>query len=678
MKRILKSHIPTALALGIVGLLLRLWLFHSGVDGKGLLVTAHPGNSLSYILIAVTIAGFFLLYKFSQIQGCSFGAAAAAAGNLAAAAGVVCTGIQTFTASDSIINTLLLLLSIPAGLSFLYCGVCKLQKKQTHMLLYCLITVYLMLHPISQYQLLSAHPELQYYFFRVLASVALIFTAYLRTCLANGQPCEKRFLLCNRVALALCITAMANGNTLLYPAMALWLLLDSGDAPAVSSETMPLPRDVVYLLNKLENAGFEAYAVGGCVRDHLLGLTPQDHDLCTNATPDKIAALFAAHSLVRSGEKHGTIGVVVHHKVYEITTYRTEGTYSDSRHPDSVSFVTALEEDLQRRDFTVNAMAYNPKKGVIDPFGGRQDLQNKLLRAVGTPEKRFEEDALRILRGVRFAVRFDLTVEEATKNAMLSQAGRMAQLAKERVFDELCKLLPAVKANDLLRFKEILLQVIPELAPTDGFDQQSPHHAYDVFTHTAYVVEATPPVLSLRWAALLHDVEKPGVFTLDENGRGHFYGHAEAGAKTADAILRRLKSPNALREQAVWLIEHHMLPMDPDKKQLRRRLGKYGKDNLFALLELQKADFGSKGVEDQEANFDEVTALLEELLEDNTCLTVSDLAITGRDILALGHKPGPEIGQCMTFLLEKVHDEMLANDKKELLAAAEVFLDRDV
>ena len=679
MKQILKSYALTALALvlGITGLLLRLWLFHTGVDEKGLLIPAHPGDALSYILTAGAIVAFFLLPKFTGLGAGHFGAVIGALGNLIAAIGTVYTGISVFRQASGNLESIVLLVSIPCAISFLYCAWCKLQKKPVHTLAYCLICVFMLFYPVSQYRNLSAEAELQYCFFQVLSCVFLSFTVYFYACRANGHSCDEKLLFSSRTALVLCIMALANSRNIYFPAMALWLLTDGADT-AASKAAMPLPKEVQRLLRKLESAGFEAYAVGGCVRDHLLGLTPQDYDLCTNATPDRIAEIFAGCTLVRSGEKHGTIGVVIDHKVYEITTFRTEGTYSDNRHPDSVAFVTSLEEDLQRRDFTVNAMAYHPQKGIVDPFGGKADLENKILRAVGEPEKRFEEDALRILRGVRFAVRFSLIPEEKTQAAMLSQSYRMQQLAKERVFDELCKLLPVVKAEDLLRFKDILLQVIPELAATVDFDQQSPHHAYDVFTHTAHVVAATPAVLSLRWAALLHDVEKPGVFTLDENDRGHFYGHAEASAKTADAVLRRLKAPNALREQAVWLIEHHMLPMEPDKKQLRRRLGKYGNDNLFALLELQKADFFSKGVEEEKANFDEVVTLLEELLEENACLTVSDLAITGRDILAMGYPAGPQIGKCMTFLLDKVHDEVLANDKKELLAAAEIFLDRNV
>ena len=335
---------------------------------------------------------------------------------------------------------------------------------------------------------------------------------------------------------------------------------------------MNLPEYAASCSAALENAGFSAYAVGGCVRDMSLGLTPQDYDLCTNALPHQIQAVFQDQKLVLAGEKHGTVGVVTDGGVVEITTYRTEGDYLDHRHPNRVNFVDHIDSDLARRDFSVNAMAWSPLRGFADPFGGRQDLADRILRAVGDPEKRFEEDALRILRGVRFAVRYRLTVDPATMNAMTRLAPLMDTLARERVFDELCKLLPLVTAEDLLRFAPILIQVIPELKETVGFDQRSPHHLFDVFTHTAVVVEGVPPILSLRLAALLHDVGKPATFTLDETGRGHFRGHAEAGAEIADRILLRLKAPTALRKLVIFLIEQHMLPQTPDKKLLRRRL----------------------------------------------------------------------------------------------------------
>ncbi len=431
---------------------------------------------------------------------------------------------------------------------------------------------------------------------------------------------------------------------------------------------MYLPPEALYCIEKLEQAGFEAWAVGGCVRDSLLGLTPQDYDLCTAATPAQIAEVFSAHSLVRSGEKHGTIGVVLSHHVYEITTFRTEGGYGDSRHPDWVRFVTDINADLARRDFTVNAMAYSPTRGLQDPFGGAADLERRILRAVGDPMVRFSEDALRIMRGVRFSVRYGLAVEESTKNAMRMQAPLMEKLARERVFYELCKLLPLVSAADLLEFAPILAQIIPELTPCLGFQQHSPHHAYDLFTHIAHVVEATPPTLPLRLTALLHDVGKPACFTLDEAGRGHFLGHAGRSADMADRILLRLKAPTALRQQVTLLIGQHMTKILPEPRAVRRALSRWGSENFSALLYLQEADMCSKGtgIPDSDPQFAALRDIAAQILAENACLSLKDLAINGHDLLALGYE-GPQIGLALNRLLEQVLDGQLPNDKAALL-----------
>ena len=431
---------------------------------------------------------------------------------------------------------------------------------------------------------------------------------------------------------------------------------------------MYLPENIQYCMDTLEKAGYPTYAVGGCVRDACLGIEPHDYDLCTAATPDVTAAIFSAHTLIRSGEKHGTIGVVVSGEVVEITTFRTEGEYLDSRHPQWVQFVPDIRQDLARRDFTVNAMAYSPIRGFADPFSGREDLQNHILRAVGDPALRFTEDALRILRGVRFAVRYGLKPDQATLAAMEALAPRMDFLAKERVFDELCKLLPLANARDLLRFAPILAAALPELAATIGFDQRNFHHVYDVFTHTAHVVEGVPPDLTLRWAALLHDIGKVPTFTLDEQGQGHFLGHAKAGAELANTLLLRLKAPTALREDVVFLIEKHMTPPEADPKLLRRRLSQYGEKRLRMLLQLQKADFCAKGVTGDTPPFDRVDAILSDILAENACLSIKDLAVNGHDLMALGYT-GPAIGQALQFLLDAVLDDRLPNEKNALIHA---------
>ena len=437
---------------------------------------------------------------------------------------------------------------------------------------------------------------------------------------------------------------------------------------------MKLPEPVSQCLHRLEAAGFATYAVGGCVRDALLGIEPHDYDLCTAASPEQIQAVFRDEKLVLAGLKHGTVGIITPTGVVETTTFRTEGGYQDSRHPDWVKFVSTVEEDLARRDFTVNAMAWSPTRGLADPFGGQKDLAQKILRSVGDPETRFREDALRILRGVRFAVRFGLTVEPETEQAMFRLVPLMDNLARERIFDELCKLLPLVTAGDLIRFAPVLTAVIPELAPMVGFDQHSPHHAFDIYTHTAHVVENTPRNLALRWAALLHDTGKVPTFTRDETGRGHFYGHAQVSGEIADTVLRQLKAPTELRERVVSLVKLHMTKIEPDKKAVRRWLGRLGPDTLEALLTFQAADMGSKGT-GKPGEMDQFTRLREliaEILAEDACLSLRELAVDGNDLMALGYS-GKATGTCLSFLLDAVLDERLPNDREKLLDAAKTM-----
>ena len=432
---------------------------------------------------------------------------------------------------------------------------------------------------------------------------------------------------------------------------------------------MYLPDSILTCIQLLEQAGFAAYVVGGCVRDDCLGLVPQDYDMCTSALPEQTEEVFKDYRLVLAGKKHGTIGVVTDSGVVEITTFRTEGEYRDNRHPDWVAFVPDVEKDLARRDFTVNAIAWSPTRGYADPFGGREDLKNGILRAVGDPVKRFREDSLRILRGVRFGVRYGLDLDPETEKAMHSQAYLMDNLARERIFEELCKLLPLMQLEDLLRFAKVLAAVIPELEPMIGFNQRSPHHAYDLYTHVAHVVSGVPKDLTLRWAALLHDIGKVPTFTQDETGRGHFYGHAPKGAQMAEEVLRRLKAPTALRQQAVLLIEKHMLRLEPDKKMLRRQIGRLGWETVEQLLALQKADMGSKGTGQSEEMevFEQIRSILEEIREEDSCLSLKGLAVKGNDLLALGFT-GKAIGRTLNTLLEQVLEEQLPNKKEALLS----------
>ena len=427
---------------------------------------------------------------------------------------------------------------------------------------------------------------------------------------------------------------------------------------------MYIPNSVLELIHQLEEAGFETWVVGGCVRDHLMGNVPHDYDCCTAAEPEQMQALFADRQLVLAGLKHGTVGVVTEAGVVEITTFRTEGGYLDSRHPDWVKFVRDVKEDLARRDFTVNAMAYSPRRGLCDPFGGQADLKNGLLRAVGDPVLRFREDALRILRGLRFAARFGFEIEEATRTAMHTEIAGLDTLARERVLTELEGFLLAATARDILDGAELLLRVIPELAPQLGFDQKNPHHEHDIFTHTAMVVERAPKEPVLRMAALLHDLGKVDTFFLDEKGVGHFYGHAGLGAKMAEDILRRLKCSNALREEVVWLIHHHMDRFPCEEKSARRCLSKHGLPRMERLTRLQMADFGGK-VDD--GDLDEWLRLLQEVDAREGALTLKTLAVKGKDLIGLGIAPGKQVGALLNRLLDLVLSGKLPNDREALL-----------
>lgn len=668
------------LTAGVLGFILRAWLLTSGVDSKGLLRANHPANALLFILTAAVLAVLFVCMRhltgtlpYKKIFKRSV---PAAAGCAVAALGIAITVFSELSRQHDRVTVIACVLGVLAAASLVILAVCRLRSVRPSLLLHGCVTVYLMIHLVSQYRIWSAEPELQEYCFQLLASVFLMLSTYHRATLDAHSGSRRQFVFFNYGALFFSCLAVYSESWLFYFAMAVYCATCQCSLKPVRAErTMHLPENVHYCLEKLEDKGYSAYVVGGCVRDSLLGLFPQDYDMCTSATPEQTAQVFSQHPLVRSGEKHGTIGVVLDGDVFEITTFRTEGTYTDSRHPDWVEFVTSVEDDLARRDFTINAMAYSPAQGYIDPWGGRKDLKNRILRTVGNPKERFNEDALRILRGVRFAVRFGLALDENTEKAMIDQAPLMDNLAKERVFSELCKLLPLVKIQDLIRFAPILTQIIPELAPTVGFDQHSPHHAYDVYTHTAHVVQSVPDQLPVRLAALLHDIGKPAVFSQDENGRGHFYDHARVGAEMANDILLRLRASNALREQVVFLVAHHMVPLEPDKKLLRRRLGKYGSEAVEQLLALQEADFTSKGIDEgEETDFQQVRALLKEIQSEDACLTAKDLAVNGNDLLSLGAEPGKRIGECMTFLLGLVQDELIPNTKEELLTAARQFL----
>ena len=674
MKKVIteKLLLPGTIGLGLCGLALRFWLFADGVDERGLLIADHPGNIMSYVLLA-SMLGVLLFLAFQcpkQLRRPLPASQTAFIGCVVAAAGILLADILELTQTQDAVTIVSSVVGLLAAVSFFYMGVRRKGGHRSSMAAFTVIIAYFMTHLVVQYRLWSAEPQLQLYVFPLLASAFLMLYAYHRAGLdVNGKQ-FRRYIFFNQAALFFCCLSLNTDTWLFYLAMAVWAATDvhipANTKQTESKDAMQLPQQVQYCMDTLKTAGYSVYVVGGCVRDSLLGIAPHDYDLCTNATPEQICQVFSAHQLVRSGEKHGTIGVVLEGQVYEITTFRTEGTYSDSRHPDWVEFVTRIQEDLSRRDFTVNAMAYAPDKGYVDPWEGRKDLEDGILRTVGDPVARFTEDPLRILRGVRFAVRYGLEPEPETQKAMFDLVHLMDNLAKERVFDEMCKLLPLVKARDLVRFAPVIVRVIPELEPAVSFDQSSKYHIYDVYTHIAHVVENVPQDLALRWAALLHDVAKPKTFTMDENKKGHFYGHAEQGAQMADQIMHRLKAPNALRQQVAFLVEAHMLNLEPDKRVLRRRISKVGMENVEALMKLKKADEQGSGVS-HNRDYGLLEQLLEQIKQEDTCLHVKDLAVNGLDLMEMGVLPGPQMGQMLNRLLDMVLNEEIPNEKDALM-----------
>ena len=434
--------------------------------------------------------------------------------------------------------------------------------------------------------------------------------------------------------------------------------------------SVPLPAGVSRALSMLEDAGYEAFIVGGCVRDALRGITPKDYDITTSALPEETKSVFRDYRVIETGIQHGTVTVMMDGMPLEITTYRTEGTYSDNRHPDSVSFTTSLREDVARRDFTMNAIAYSPVRGLIDYFGGAEDIRGGTIRCVGDPDTRFREDALRMMRGIRFASALGFAIEEKTAAAIRENKERISAVSAERIRVELTKLLCGANVkNVLMNWWDVLGVVIPEILPMHGFDQRTPYHIYDVWEHTAVAVSETPPVTHLRLSALLHDIGKPPSFFTDEKGVGHFYGHPAVSEKMAEEILARLKYDNVTRRRVVTLVREHDRIIEPTETAVKRALSRLTPEVFFNLLAIKRADnlAQSPNYRDRLETYDRIESMAQDVLERNECISVATLAVNGGDLIALGMKPGKEIGEMLSLLLEQVIRGDLANDRDELL-----------
>ena len=420
----------------------------------------------------------------------------------------------------------------------------------------------------------------------------------------------------------------------------------------------------------MEEKGYEIYLVGGFVRDFIMKKKADDADFTTNASPEETLEVFKSFNTLETGIKHGTVTVIINHKPFEITTFRTEKGYSDCRHPDKVSYAEKIEDDLSRRDFTVNSIAYSPARGFVDLYNGKEDLERKIIRCVGEPEKRFTEDALRIMRALRFSSVLSFSIEEETEKAMFKCKDLLLHISKERIFIELSKMLCGENIREVLsKYSDILSVVIPEIKEMKGFQQHNFHHIYDVLNHTAVVVENAPALPHLRFAALFHDCGKPDCFSLDENGVGHFYSHASISARKADEALQRLRCDNKTRERVVRLIKLHDAPIEENEIVIKKKISKYGEDLFFSLIELKRADTLGLAPEfhSRKEHFDILQSIAKKVLSEKPCFTLKDLAVNGNDLTELGFY-GREIGEKLKILLNAVIENKVRNEKEDLIS----------
>lgn len=432
-----------------------------------------------------------------------------------------------------------------------------------------------------------------------------------------------------------------------------------------------IPEKASHIISVLTEAGFEAYVVGGCVRDAILGRDAADWDITTNALPSQVKALFPR--TLDTGLQHGTVTVMQGKEGFEVTTYRIDGEYLDGRHPDKVTFTPSLLEDLKRRDFTVNAMAYNEKEGLVDAFGGLEDLERRQIRCVGDPRERFTEDALRILRAVRFSAQLDFTIEEKTRAALSEFAPRLLKVSAERIQTELVKLLTSSHPEVFRVVWEtgISAVILPEFDACMDTPQNNPHHCWSVGEHTLRALPFVEPDKVLRLAVLLHDIGKPPVRTTDERGIDHFYSHAQKGAEMAGGILRRLKFDNDTRKRVVRLVQvHDDLQIAAAQRSVRRAVYRIGADLFPDYLKVRRADIMAQNPDVRQEKLNELAGIEEmyqKILEAQQCLSLKDLAVTGRDLIEAGMRPGPELGRTLNQLLELVIEHPEYNTKESLL-----------
>ena len=430
---------------------------------------------------------------------------------------------------------------------------------------------------------------------------------------------------------------------------------------------MKLNTSVQFVLDKLNQSNYKAYIVGGTVRDFLLHKDNTDIDITTNALPDKVKEVFKGYKIFDTGIKHGTVSLLINGKLIEITTFRKDENYLDNRHPSSIKFVSTLREDLLRRDFTINAMAYN--KRIYDYYGGREDLANKIIRAVGIANERFREDALRILRALRFSSVLGFTIEEKTKQAMFENKSLLKNISHERIREEFNKILLGENAEEvLLNYEKIFEEIIPEFSLMYGFEQHNEHHIYDVYTHCVKAVSSSKKDLIIRLTLMFHDIGKPKVFSLDEQNHGHFYNHAVESKKIARDILNRLKYDNNTKKQVLTLIEYHDVVLNAEEKCVKRWLNRLGEDLFDKLIEVQRGDNFAQHPKHRERQLklDQIVTIKNKIIEEKNCFSLKQLAINGKDLIALGMN-GRAVGQTLNKILNLVLNGEIENDKTKII-----------
>lgn len=434
---------------------------------------------------------------------------------------------------------------------------------------------------------------------------------------------------------------------------------------------MKLPENVKTIITTLENAGFEGYAVGGCVRDTLLHKNPDDWDITTNASPIEVKKLFPR--TIDTGIAHGTVTVLIGKETFEVTTYRIDGEYEDARHPKEVVFTSCLSEDLKRRDFTINAMAYNDKTGIVDEFGGIQDLEAKIIRCVGNPEERFTEDALRMMRAVRFSGQLGYEIEFTTGQAINKLAPTLSKISAERICTELTKLMISKHPDYLRKAYELGMTgvFLPEFDAAMETEQNNPHHCYSVGEHILHSLLFVRADKVLRFAMLFHDMGKVVTKSVDEKGVDHFYGHGKISAEMADRIMKRLRFDNDTRQKVVRLVSYHDLKIKLTPEGVRRAVVKIGEDLFPLLLEVKRADFLSQSMfkrEEKEKELQQLEEIYQTVLKNGDCVSIKMLAVTGSDLIAAGMKPGRAIGVTLQEMLNLVLKEPSLNTKEYLLS----------